>query len=170
MDDAGRVLYVGSFSKVLFPGLRLGYLVVPQGSVDRATYLCEWLYRDRATLPQAIVADFMVTGRFARHIKRMRALYAERRNALADALVNRLGARLTVHSRMGGMHLYVTLWSGADDVRLAESARVAGLAPAPLSPWVVSHRHRPALLLSFTNIAPRNAARVVNRLARVLTD
>jgi len=116
MDDAGRVLYVGSFSKVLFPGLRLGYLVVPQGSVGRATYLCEWLYRDRTTLPQAIVADFMVTGRFARHIKRMRALYAERRNALADALVNRLGARLTVHSRMGGMHLYVTLWSGADDL------------------------------------------------------
>jgi GntR family transcriptional regulator / MocR family aminotransferase len=169
-DGDSRVLYVGSFSKVLFPGLRLGYVVAPPTEVDRLRHLCELLYRDRSTLPQAIVADFMMTGQFARHIKRMRALYAERRAALADALERFLGDRLTIRLRDGGMHLFGVLRDGADDVRLAERAQAAGLAPAPLSPWITAHRCPPALLLSFTNIVPRSAPLVARRLARVLDE
>ena len=168
IDGDGRVLYVGSFSKVLFPGLRLGYVVVPPPEVDRVRRLYELLYRDRAALPQAIVADFMMTGQFARHIKRMRALYAERRAALADALEKLLGTRLTIQLRDGGMHLFAALSAGDDDVHVAERAQAAGLAPAPLSPWVAEHRCAPALLLSFTNIAPGSALPVVRRLARAL--
>jgi GntR family transcriptional regulator/MocR family aminotransferase len=170
MDAGGRVLFVGSFSKVLFPGLRLGYVVVPPAAVDRVRRACELLYRDRTTLPQAIVADFMTTGQFARHIKRMRALYAERRAALTASLEAVLGARLTIHLGQGGMHLVATLGAGEDDVRIAQRAQDAGLAPAPISPWITEHRGSPALLLSFTNIAPKNAPLAVRRLARVLDE
>jgi GntR family transcriptional regulator/MocR family aminotransferase len=130
--------------------------------------LCHLLYRDRPTLPQAIVADFMSTGHFARHIKRMRALYAERRAALADALSRTLHDRLTIRLRDGGMHLLGTLPPGSDDVRTAERAQAAGLAPAALTPWVIEASREPALLLSFTNISPQSAVPLARRLATVL--
>ena len=78
LDDADRVFYVGTFSKVLFPGLRLGYLAVPESAVDRVNRICQLLYRDRPIFEQAVVADFITEGHFARHIKRMRELYADR--------------------------------------------------------------------------------------------
>jgi hypothetical protein len=94
-----------SFSKVLFPGLRVGYLVVPESQIDRLSRICQWLYRDRPIFNQTIVTDFLMEGHFARHITRMRALYSERRSALAAALVEVFGDQMNVRLREGGMHL-----------------------------------------------------------------
>src|SRR5215470_11317856 len=105
LDRADVVLYAGSFSKVLFPALRLGYLVVPNRLVQSFTRASHSLHAGNARLEQAVVARFMIEGHFARHLKRMRGLYAARRAALADALTAAFGDHLRVALQSGGMHL-----------------------------------------------------------------
>src|SRR5262249_8590869 len=86
LDDAGRVLYAGSFSKVLSPGLRLGYLVVPPSELDRFSRVAKLLAPSSSLLDQMVVADFMIEGHFPRHLKRMRRLYPRRRDAARPRL------------------------------------------------------------------------------------
>ncbi len=135
LDESGRVLYVGSFSKVLFPGVRLGYLVVPHAQVDRVNRVCQLLYRDRPVFNQAVVADFMSEGHFARHIKRMRALYEVRRAALAAALTEICGKHLTIQLQAGGMHLLARFADFRSDLDLVGRANSSGLAPSAFSRW-----------------------------------
>jgi GntR family transcriptional regulator/MocR family aminotransferase len=168
LDRAGRVIYVGSFSKVLFPGLRLGYMVVPESQIDRLRQICALLYCDRPVLNQAIAADFMTGGHFARHIKRMRTLYAERRAALADALVNVFGKRIDLQLQEGGMHLLARFPGCKSDVKWVERAAAHGLAPVALSRWRVNEDCGQGLLLSFTNIAAHNAKEAALRLKRAI--
>jgi GntR family transcriptional regulator/MocR family aminotransferase len=96
LDRDGRVLYVGTFSKVLFPALRLGYLVLPEGVLADFRRIVSRLHLPGSSLEQAVTADFMTEGHFARHIRRMRNLYAERRRALAEALADCFGARFGI--------------------------------------------------------------------------
>ena len=168
LDEGSRVLYVGTFSKVLLPGLRLGYLVVPIPEVERFDRAAALLMPSQGFLDQMTVADFMVEGHFARHIRRMRQLYADRRRALAAALESRLGDRLRVELQAGGMHLMAWLQTGCDDDALAKLAWDQGLAPFPLSRGVIETKRPPALGLSFTNIPIEEAPRTVARLAAVL--
>lgn len=169
LDEAARVLYVGSFSKVLFPGLRLGYIVIPESQIDRLSRVCRLLYRDRPIFNQAIVADFMLEGHFARHIRRMRKLYSDRRSALAAALAEVFGGRIDVHLQAGGMHLLARFTDGESDLDLAARANAHGLAPAPLSPWNVGSDCGQGLLLSFTNIPREAAIHVATQLQQAIT-
>jgi len=168
LDHSGRVLYVGSFSKVLFPGLRLGYLVVPESQVDRLNAVYDTLYRDVLTLNQAIVADFMQEGHFARHIKRMRKLYADRRAALASALVDVFGKTIDLQLQAGGMHLLARFSSCENDLEWVARAVAQGLQPAPFSEWRVERECGQGLLLSFTNIPPQDAREVALRLKQAV--
>jgi GntR family transcriptional regulator/MocR family aminotransferase len=168
LDEGNRVLYVGTFSKVLLPGLRLGYLVVPVPEIERFERAAALLMPSQGSLDQMTVADFMSEGHFARHIRRMRQLYAERRQALAAALEARLGDRLRIELQAGGMHLMAWLQPGYDDGALARLAWSQGLAPFPLSRAVIETKRPPALGLSFTNIPAEEAPRVAARLAAVL--
>jgi GntR family transcriptional regulator/MocR family aminotransferase len=168
LDDAGRVLYVGTFSKVLFPGLRLGYLVVPEAAVARVDRTCRLLYRDRPIFDQAVVADFIGEGHFARHIKRMRALHAERRSALADALVKVFGEQINIELQAGGMHLLARFPDGEGDTRLVERANAAGLWPVALSPWRIEHDCGQGLLLNFTNTPRETAIEMAMRLKHAI--
>jgi GntR family transcriptional regulator/MocR family aminotransferase len=153
LDEADRVLFVGSFSKVLFPGLKLGYLVIPRAEVDRISRICLALNPGPATLSQAIVADFMVEGCLPRHIRRMRSLYAERRAALANALTAVFGNDLDLRLQAGGMHLIARIMDGSDDLEQVDRANAHGLAPMALSTWCMMPEHqRQGLLLSFTNM------------------
>lgn len=167
LDGGDRVLYVGTFSKVLFPGLRLGYIVAPASVLDclRATF--QLLYRDRQFLGQAVTGDFITEGHFGRHIRRMRALYARRRDALAAALRQVFGDRLIIHLADGGMHLLVRSTDFKNDIELVARAAAHGLAPAPLSVWGIA-RVEQGLLLSFTNIAEESALSVARRLKRAI--
>jgi GntR family transcriptional regulator / MocR family aminotransferase len=165
LDRGGRVLYAGSFSKVLFPALRLGYLVVPESLADAFARSAKPLHGGSGVLEQAVVAAFMVEGYFARHLRRMRGLYAARRNALVRELTKSLGARLRVELQAGGMHLLLRLPASVDDVPVACRGRAAGLAVQPLSPLALAHDCGAGLLLGFTNVteagAPDAAARLV---------
>jgi len=169
LDRDGRVLYTGTFSKVLFPGLRLAYLVVPAAQVERFHAVAEHLPGPGSILPQASVAGFMQQGHFARHLRRMRALYAERRGYLVDALAGVCGARLQVQPQAGGIHVLARLDGRQDDRPLAAAAQAAGLDVQPLSAWRMRRSTRGGLLMGFANFATAEAAlAAVRRLEAVL--
>ena len=168
LDRAERVLYAGSFSKVLFPGLRLGYLVVPDELADAFRRASRQLHCGRPVLEQAVTAAFMQEGHFARHIRRMRALYAARRKALAAALDEAFGDRIQLELAAGGMHLLARFPEAPDDGTLVRRAAAAGLAPTALSSLSLAHDCGQGLLLSFTNVPEPAATEVAGRLAAAL--
>ena len=152
LDRDGRVLYLGTFSKVLFPALRLSYLVVPPAQVERFDHLSSTLAIGGPTLMQSVVADFMNEGHFARHIQRMRRLYAERRAFAADGLTAVLGQHMKVEPQPGGMHLVLRMKGYHTDRELVARMHAHGMAALALSERGVLPRIPSALLLAFTNI------------------
>jgi GntR family transcriptional regulator/MocR family aminotransferase len=168
-DRDGRVLYAGTFSKVLFPGLRLAYLVVPESQVERFGQITETLAAGSPALTQAIVTAFIAEGHFARHIQRMRKLYAERRRATASGLENVLGKHLRIDSQPGGMHLILRLQSRRSDRRLVARMREDGLYGEALADWAIGPGGASALLLNFTNIDSQHTAENLgNRISKLL--
>ncbi len=170
LDEADRVLYAGSFSKVLSPGLRLGYLVVPLSEIDRFSRDAELLAPMSSLLDQVVVADFITQGAFARHLKRMRRLYAERRRALVSALDNVFGGSLEIDVPSGGLHVIGRVRGCRDDAGLAARAQRAGLAPFPLSLCSVGPPVDSGLMLSFSNIRVERAEHEVRRLHDAIAD
>jgi GntR family transcriptional regulator/MocR family aminotransferase len=168
LDRGERVLYAGSFSKVLFPALRLGYLVVPAELATAFLRASRLLTLGQPTLEQKIVAAFMQKGHFPRHIRRMRMLYAERRRDLAGALTAEFGDRVTVELAAGGMHLLARFPGAANDTALVKQAAAAGLAPSALSTMAMAHECGQGLLLGFTNIPSSDARSVVATLAKAI--
>ena len=167
LDGNERVFYAGTFSKVLFPGLRLGYLVAPDSQVKHIAGIVHTLYRDRPVPPQATLAEFMTGGYFARHVRRMRLLYSERRSALAAGLRAAFGPKLKIRLEAGGMHLIARIPHGANDVACATTAAKSGLAVTALSQWCLES-DQTGLLLSFTNIPSRDARDLAARLKRAI--
>jgi GntR family transcriptional regulator/MocR family aminotransferase len=166
LDRHGRVLYAGTFSKVLFPGIRIGYLVVPAALVERFEHIGQLFLGHCPELTQAIVATFLTEGHFARHILRMRKLYAERRDAAAKGLRRVLGEQIRIDDQPGGMHLIVRLAQGGCDVAVAERLRQAGIYAEALSEWGVASPRAQGLLLGFANIESQDAAEKLG--ARIL--
>ncbi|SEA64373.1 transcriptional regulator, GntR family [Paraburkholderia sartisoli] len=172
LDQRDRVIYCGTFSKVMFPGLRLAYVVVPERAVERVGRVAFSMNAGSPTLLQAAVADFIGQGHFARHLKRMRALYAGRRVLIVHALEQAFGERLIVDLPPGGIQFAMQFTEGpdgpVDDVAVASRAREAGLAVLPLSIWYANGRARHTLrglVMGFANIADADEA---GRLARKL--
>jgi GntR family transcriptional regulator/MocR family aminotransferase len=153
LDRDGRVLYAGTFSKVLLPSLRLAYVVVPQALVERFEQVSQTFTGGSPELTQAIVAAFIAEGHFARHIQRMRKLYAERRDMTAAGLERALGDHMRIDAQAGGMHLILRPQSGLSDRALVARMRHEGLYSEALSDWTLKSEGASALLLNFTNIA-----------------
>jgi GntR family transcriptional regulator/MocR family aminotransferase len=166
LDRGERVLFAGSFSKTLFPGLRLGYLVVPDALVETMTRAARLITRGPPLLEQSVTAAFMAGGHFARHVKRMRGLYKRRRAALAHALSDHYPVELAA----GGMHLLIRLPEGVDDGDVARRALAVGLAPMALSGLSIAHHPGHRLMLGFTNVREEDAAGLVARLMTVVSD
>ncbi|WP_137920321.1 PLP-dependent aminotransferase family protein [Hydrogenophaga sp. 2FB] len=167
LDREGRVLYAGTFSKVLFPGIRLAYLVVPPSLVERFEQVSEVFASGSPALTQAIVTAFIQEGHFARHVQRMRKLYGERRAAATAGLSSVLGRHMTIDAPPGGMHLVLRLKARRSDRRLVARLRDAGLYAEALSDWAMDSAVDSALLLGFTNIDARAGAEKLGR--RILT-
>lgn len=167
LDASDRVVYAGSFSKVLFPALSLGYLVVPKAVAPSFEKTVQAAQNRSARLLQATVADFMAGGHFARHLKKMRLLYARRRAWLGAALHDVFGAQLHVEQTRGGMHLVVRVQSPLSDRTLARRAQQAGLNCQALSERCANaqRRHR-GVLMGFTNVGSAEEARQIARRLR----
>jgi GntR family transcriptional regulator / MocR family aminotransferase len=168
LDHADRVFYVGTFSKTLFPGLRLGYLVTPKPQAERFSRAHWSLDGGRSILEQITVADFITEGYFARHLKKMRGIYAARRAATVAALTKELGAIMSFDLSPGGLHVIGRLASAVDDVQLANRAIEAGYRPIALS--MLSHRQpaQKGLLMGFTNVPEAQAPQLVRQFRKVL--
>ncbi len=171
LDEGGRVIYVGTFSKTLFPGLRLGYVIAPPALVPAfaaARAVADW---HSPAVEQAVLADFIREGHFARHIRRMRVLYLARRNALLAALegLEGLGPNgFEVADASGGMQLLGWLPRGVNDRHIAKLALAAGLEVAPLSAFATGPLRRGGLVLGYTEFTPAELAAAAHRLGVVL--
>ncbi|WP_213994153.1 PLP-dependent aminotransferase family protein [Sodalis sp. dw_96] len=164
LDDGGRVLYAGTFSKVVYPGLRLAYLVVPAGLIPRFTEVCERMANHCPVLLQGTVSDFIEQGHFTRHLKKMRHLYTLRRRYLEEALQEICGQHLKIEPQAGGIQLLARLKAGTDDEALADDALASGVAVQALSRWCLTAKIEPGLLMGFTNIASPEQARDICRI------
>ncbi|RAN82627.1 DNA-binding protein [Bacillus sp. SRB_336] len=169
LDRDGRVLYAGTFSKVLFPGIRLAYLVVPQALVEPFERVSQTLAAGSPQLVQAIVTAFIAEGHFARHVQRMRRLYAERREATAAGLEAVLGKRVRIDPQPGGMHLILRLQGRKSDRQLVARMRKDGLYAEALTDWTMTGEAASALLLNFTNVDSRGSAEnLARRILKLL--
>jgi GntR family transcriptional regulator/MocR family aminotransferase len=133
MDTDDRVIYVGTFSKVMFPALRVGYIVAPKDLIQAFATIRDAFDTFSSTLYQAALADFITEGQFARHIRRMRALYLERRTALLDAIDQYTDDKLEVIGTHAGMQLTALLPRGIDDVALSIKTAKLCVSTRPLS-------------------------------------
>jgi GntR family transcriptional regulator/MocR family aminotransferase len=158
LDRNDRVVYSGTFSKVMFPGLRLAYVVAPITALARFHAVASNLNAGCPYLFQASVADFIAEGHFSRHLKRMRSLYAERREFTQRAFLEVLGDRIRIDLQPGGLHMLAKLDDKESDVVLGRHTRAAGLAMHPLSPWYIKAKTMQGLLLGFANIVDEKEA------------
>jgi GntR family transcriptional regulator/MocR family aminotransferase len=155
LDTSARVVYVGTFSKVMFPALRLGYVVVPKDLVQAFSAARDATDQFSATLYQAVMTDFIRDGHFARHIRRMRMLYMERRAALVEAIQNQMGGKLEVTGAEAGMHLVAMLPPGVDDVAVSKKAAAVGISAMPLSSCYLKPPARRGLILGYSGADAR---------------
>lgn len=168
LDSHDRVIYAGTFSKVMYPALRIGYLVVPQSQLALFESKARIYQSGCPLLMQMIVADFMAEGHFSRHIKKMRALYAKRRDMTIEGLTRVFGDRIQIELQKSGMHLLVRPDLGLSDKALAARFKANGFGIHALSDWAIDDT-RQGLLLGFTNIAStEEAARHASTLASLL--
>jgi GntR family transcriptional regulator / MocR family aminotransferase len=169
LDEADRVIYVGTFNKVLFPGLRLGYVVAPRSLAQSFAGARALLDRQAPTLTQALAAEFMRQGHFAAHIRRMRLVYREQRDFLVGELRRRLAGALSVTAPEQGMQLVAFLAEERDDVALEARLRENGIVVRALSRMYRKASPRPGFLLGFTGYPTRVILPAVATLARVLS-
>lgn len=170
LDRDERVFYVGTFSKVLFPRLRLGYLVVPEPWVERLRWAARLTAPASGLVEQRAVAAFMAEGHFGRHIRRMRQAYARRRQALHQALSRHTSDWLNLQVPDGGMQIIGWLKTPLDEARLRAGIREQGLGAEPLKRWLRDNRCPQALLLSFVTVPEAQADDVAQRLAIALSQ
>ncbi len=169
LDHGSRVVYIGTFSKTLFPSLRLGYIVIPPDLVDRFVAVRRVMDVCPPHLSQAVLADFMDEGHYARHIRKTRVIYDERRNALAEAIRKEFGGQLRILGGEAGMHLAVTLPPGQRDFEITLRAAERGLWLWPLSTSYIEKPPLQGFILGFGSTKASDMAQKVRLLKEVVT-
>jgi GntR family transcriptional regulator/MocR family aminotransferase len=161
LDHADRVIYIGTFSKVLFPSLRIGYLILPPALVDPFLKVRRLIDIHSPMLEQAVLADFMIEGHFTRHLRHMRTLYAERRMALLKAARE---LPLEIDSPEAGIHCIGWLPDGIDDQELASKAPEYDLNLTPVSNFSLEPLPRQGLLLGYGGFSVKEIKKGFQRL------
>ncbi|WDZ95890.1 PLP-dependent aminotransferase family protein [Herbaspirillum sp. WKF16] len=166
---AQRVVYLGTFSKVLYPSLRLGYLIAPPELAPAFTGARVLMDRSPPGADQHVLAAFMAEGHLERHIRRVRGIYAEHRRQLMHTLARLLPAELAwLQPSDQGMHLLLWLKEGLDDTQVARQAAAAGVAVRAVSPMFAPGGARPGLVLGFGGFSGEQMEQAARKLARVI--
>ncbi len=168
LDRAGVVIFAGSFTDVLFPALRLGYLVLPPDMVDIFAAAESVSTHHPPLIEQAILCDFIRQGHFARHVRRMRQLYAERLAVLVESARQRLGGLLELSSVEAGLRTVGWLQGGISAERAARAAAERDVEAVPLSRCAYGRSPRNGLLLGFAAVDGKELRRGMEELARAL--
>jgi GntR family transcriptional regulator / MocR family aminotransferase len=170
MPNGQRVVYMNTFSTTIFPSLRLSYLIVPRAIADR---FGEALRRTEryATVPnQIVLADFLASGQFSKHLRRCREAYAERREALEGALKDECEGVFSCEPARGGMHLCLHFQRRTDDIAIAVAAREANVLVEPMSRFYSGPSSDTGLLLGFAGFRPESLRDAVKRLAKIIAE
>jgi len=170
LDRNQRVFYAGTFSKTLFPGMRLGYLVAPPSQLDRFRDAVRLLEGGRPMLDQTVAAEFVADGHFARHVKRMRSAYRSRRAALAGALAARFGDAATIEQGAGGLHLMLRIAGGPGRLGALHWSSGEGLGEIAMTHITDRADLADGVLVGFANVPERQAPALAARLHAIVMD
>jgi len=168
LDQGQRVLYVGTFSKILFPALRVGYLVVPKALVSvfaRAKALAD---RQPPALTQAVLTDFMVEGHLDRHLRRMRTLYNLRREVLVGALRQVLGDRVRILGERAGIHVLVQFDTEFSDQQLCARAAARGVGLTSIASFYLGAAPGGEFLFGYSDLTEEQIVEGIRRLGEVV--
>jgi GntR family transcriptional regulator/MocR family aminotransferase len=168
LDENENVIYAGTFSKVLFPSLRVGYLVVPPPLVrifERARWLTD---RQTPTIEQRVLADFINEGHLERHLRRMRTLYDRRRQTLSRSLKQHFGDRLTILGENAGMHLMARLETGLTDEEVLRRANQVGVGIISARIYYLTDARSDEFVFGYANVTERKIQEGIRRLAKAL--
>lgn len=170
LDTKGRVIYVGTFSKVMFPAVRLGYMVVPKGLSKPMMDIRRSLDDQTAIAMQPVLTEFIESGHFAQHIRRMRTLYADRQQTLLDAIHLHLDDVLEIAPDEAGMHIVALIKPGTGlvDADIAEQAAKRKLTLFPLSEFYLGKADRNGLVLGYAGVEERDIVRGVETLTKII--
>jgi GntR family transcriptional regulator/MocR family aminotransferase len=168
LDDQQRVIYIGTFSKVLMPSLRLAYMVVPHDLVD--TFVAARAHIDWSSpvVEQVVLADFITEGHFARHVRRVRAQNSERQRFFLEAARKHLHGLLEVPSKESGMHLLGWLPDGVDDLAVSNELVAHGVEALPISRFASPPIDRGALLFGYAPFDERDTVAAMRKMAAVI--
>ncbi|CAI2495050.1 HTH-type transcriptional regulatory protein gabR [Serratia proteamaculans] len=167
LDRHGNVLYLGTFSKALFPSLRLAYLIVPPMLVDAFTTARTVYDGHNAQLMQAVTAEFIQQGHFAAHIRYMRQLYRSRRDRLLEEVQEKMGHFATPQSASGGLQLSVWLPPGQEEALSRQAQRLGVVTPGLAAHYLTPAGRRDGWLLGFSALTPGEIRAAIERLARI---
>lgn len=168
LDSSGCVIYIGTFTKMLFNALRLGFMVLPERLVEVFTSARTLVDLHPPTLDQAILAEFITEGHFGHHLRRMRQIYTERIDVLKIVADNQLKGLLDVVHAGAGIRTLGWQKTGRSDQEVARKAQEVGLEVTPLSMFTTKYKQPPALMLGFAGCNPAELRRGVSVLAAAL--
>ncbi|HMV48227.1 MAG TPA: PLP-dependent aminotransferase family protein [Blastocatellia bacterium] len=168
LAEGANVIYIGTFSKVLFPALRIGYVVVPE-SLARVFARARWIAdRQTPTLEQLALTDFIAEGHLERHLRRMRTLYDKRRQTLVRALNQHFAGRIEILGENAGMHLTARLQTPFDDKEAVRRAQSVGVGLVSARLYYLSEAPADEFVLGYAGLSERRIQEGVRRLAKVL--
>jgi GntR family transcriptional regulator/MocR family aminotransferase len=168
LDAGGRVVYLGTFSKTMFPALRAGWVVVPKPLAEPFAVAIRNTGHGVPAVVQAALADFIDEGHFAAHVRRMRGLYAKRQAVLVASAQRHLQGRLVVEPADAGMQIAARLSGRSDDRALSAALDEAGVVAPPLSAYALGRAPVRGLFLGYAGVPEREIAAAVQTLGRVL--
>ncbi len=170
LDTDNRVIYTGTFSKVLFSSLRIGYMVVPPDLIHPFAQALLFNSFHAPVLEQLVLTDFINEGHFGRHIRKMRKLYAKRQQILIDEINQHLSEYLEIFPEKAGMHLIATLKNNLRDIEIAKKALENNVTVAPLSFYCLKEKLPDGLILGYSGINQAQIKRGVKKLHAVFTQ
>ena len=170
MDRSGRVIYVGTFAKLLFPALRLGFMVLPPELAGRIVNALSTTGQFAPLLLQAALADFITEGHMSRHLKRMRRIYAQRRQLFREIVAERLRDEITLSPAEAGIQVVGYLREGIDDIKVSQAAAKRAINVSPLSKYFQNTAATQGLVLGYAACGAAQTREGVERLAQAIRE